>query len=86
MRAHQIPLQLKSGLAPTGVLRQMPVLHNSSQFSNIRRRGDKRQTTAADLKGVSPATLHRKHLNFTQDIEHASAAGYSRAARGPTSM
>jgi hypothetical protein len=29
--------KLKSGLAPTGVLRQMLVLHNSSQFSNIRR-------------------------------------------------
>src|SRR5208282_5674633 len=29
-------LQLKSGLAPTGVLRQMPVLHNSSQLPNIR--------------------------------------------------
>jgi hypothetical protein len=28
--------KLKSGLAPTGVLRQMPVVHNSSQFSNIR--------------------------------------------------
>jgi hypothetical protein len=28
--------KLKSGLAPTGVLRQMPVLHNSSQFPNIR--------------------------------------------------
>ena len=28
--------KIESGLAPTGVLRQMPVLHNSSQFPNIR--------------------------------------------------
>jgi hypothetical protein len=37
--------KLKSGLAPTGVLRQMPVLHNSSQFPNIRPWRVKRQTS-----------------------------------------
>ena len=35
--------QLKSGLAPTGVLRQKPV-HSSSQLLNIRPFGGKRQT------------------------------------------
>ncbi|MGC1647172.1 MAG: hypothetical protein WA741_15255, partial [Candidatus Sulfotelmatobacter sp.] len=41
--------KLKSGLAPTGVLRQMPVVHNSSQFSNIRARvlKDKRRATCS---------------------------------------
>ena len=33
--------KLKSGLAPTGVLRQMLVLHNSFQLLNIRRLGRK---------------------------------------------
>ena len=28
--------KLKSGLAPTGVLRRMPIVHNSSQLLNIR--------------------------------------------------
>src|SRR5580700_8316464 len=47
-------LQRKSGLAPTGVLRQMLVLHNSSQFSNIRPMGDKRQTHQAEEDEVKP--------------------------------
>jgi len=36
--------KIESGLAPTGVLRQMPELHNSSQVPNIRPEVAKRQT------------------------------------------
>src|SRR5262249_45562461 len=43
MAATPTGLQLKSGLAPTGVLRQVPV-HSSLQFLNIRPERGKRQT------------------------------------------
>jgi len=41
--------KIESGLAPTGVLRQMPELHNSSQFPNIRPQmvKDKRERSEA---------------------------------------
>jgi len=56
MAASPRGFQLKSGLAPTGVLRQKPV-HSSSQSLNIRPEVGKRQTRSAALNGFSLLTL-----------------------------
>jgi hypothetical protein len=57
--------QVKSGLAPTGVLRQTPVLHNSSQFSNIRRGGVKDKPPSAKKIGGDPVFNHVLHFLYS---------------------
>ena len=82
--------KLKSGLAPTGVLRQMPVVHNSSQLLNIRPWRAKRQTGETGLAGRSAfviptarALLHaRRNLNLHE--RQARAMGCRRVT--PSSL
>src|SRR5581483_220939 len=59
-REYQGRHKLKSGLAPTGVLRQMQVLHNSIQRINIRRSRAKNKRRHP-VKGV-PAVVWRYAL------------------------